>query len=1001
MRALHCLSLLGALLWAQGPGRPPFRHVGPREGLRATWVNQVDQDLEGRYWVATDAGLFVGDGESFRSMTGKVFARGVSELALGRGGRVWMATPQGMAYVEQGQVHEATELPKGEFGHLRQDAKGRIWVICNGQPLVSEDARTFGTLPDWPPERRVRSLHAHPGDPVALATREALWVQSAAGGWSSQPLPRPRMDVVALACAADGSWWAHNAFDLWWKPSLEAPWRLQTLPLGRIRLSGMRRCQDGRVWLATEGGPVGLWGREAPRILPPNPGVPYTGLRSVFIDREQNHVLGASGLYLTPGLPRVSQYGREEGLMGSVWALRRDLKGHLWAATQGGILRAEASGWRNVVPDRYVTRLAVAPDGSIWGGGGTLRGAVLRIDPVTLRCETLLCPEGPGVSFQGGFGFLEGAVWVATRDQGLWTLRPGAGGWVWKLEEVPRVGPADRGQRVFLQDRQGRLWSGSRRSLHGRWNGAWHRVQGTFDESPTLLLQVGKELWVSYGGQVRFRRFDMGPENPRAVGSWDGIPDTGGMALFSALAQGETLWLGTNQGLFRASVGSTQFRHFTLADGLPGDDCNGEGLHWDPEGHLWVATSTGLARLENPLAERPPLLAPIILSVWQEGKELTPLATLTIPPLSRGMEVLFRCPGHTLAGRLRYQALLEGRDATWGDLPGPRFALSGLAPGRTNLYLRALQEDGTPSEVRRLPLDIQPAWWQRGWVRVGMGVLLVGLVVGLVHQRTRVLRRRNARLTALVDAKTQDLLQALADLAQASQAKSDFLAGMSHELRTPLSSILLYGEVIRDRAQELEDPTLLEDAERVQTAGRHLLAMLNGVLDLSKIEAGRMELELVDTDLEPLLQEVKDTFAVQVRQRRNRLTTTFGEDLGRLCTDATRLRQILLNLVGNAAKFTEGGTIEVAAWRKSGGVVFEVRDTGIGMDPAFLQRIFRPYEQAEGAATFQRYGGTGLGLSLCHELARLMGGTLSAESVQGKGSTFRLELPDSPTTTSR
>jgi signal transduction histidine kinase len=230
----------------------------------------------------------------------------------------------------------------------------------------------------------------------------------------------------------------------------------------------------------------------------------------------------------------------------------------------------------------------------------------------------------------------------------------------------------------------------------------------------------------------------------------------------------------------------------------------------------------------------------------------------------------------------------------------------------------------------------------------------------------------------------------------ANRAKSAFLANMSHELRTPLNAIIGYSELLEEEAADGHPEDLVADLQKIRTSGKHLLRLINSVLDLSKIEAGKMTLFVENFDIAKLVEEVQTTSAPLVEKRSNRFVVRCEPDLGMLKGDVTKLKQILLNLLSNASKFTEKGEIglEVSRERDAEGnwISFRVRDTGIGMTPEQLGKVFHAFTQAD-AATTRKYGGTGLGLALSQRFCQMMGGDVSAESVFGKGSLFTVRLP--------
>jgi len=229
----------------------------------------------------------------------------------------------------------------------------------------------------------------------------------------------------------------------------------------------------------------------------------------------------------------------------------------------------------------------------------------------------------------------------------------------------------------------------------------------------------------------------------------------------------------------------------------------------------------------------------------------------------------------------------------------------------------------------------------------------------------------------------------------ANRAKSEFVASMSHELRTPLNAVIGYSEMLQEVAEERAEQDLLPDLRRIQTAGKHLLGLINDVLDLSKIEAGRVQLCLESFAVMPVIHDVISTIHPLVEKNQNRLKVDCQEP-GCILADQTRTRQVLFNLLSNACKFTEHGLIRLDATRSKvqgkDWVEFRVVDTGIGMSPQQVQNLYRPFVQAD-ASTTRKYGGTGLGLAISYRFCQMMGGSLSVESHLGKGSTFTVRLP--------
>jgi signal transduction histidine kinase len=271
------------------------------------------------------------------------------------------------------------------------------------------------------------------------------------------------------------------------------------------------------------------------------------------------------------------------------------------------------------------------------------------------------------------------------------------------------------------------------------------------------------------------------------------------------------------------------------------------------------------------------------------------------------------------------------------------------------------------------------------------------------------------KLFASLEIKNQEAQKARTEAEEASKAKSLFLANMSHELRTPLNAIIGYSEMLEEEAVDLNCEDILPDLQRIGNAGKHLLSLINDILDISKIEAGRMELYLESCEVSTTINDVTNTIQPLVKKNNNILIVNCPQDIGTIYTDVTKIYQCLLNLLSNASKFTDGGTItlDVSRFIQQKGeaektdlefeekldifdseewISFQVSDTGIGMNPEQIERVFQAFTQADESTT-RKYGGTGLGLGIAKKFCQMMGGDITVESEIGKGSIFTVKLP--------
>ena len=402
--------------------------------------------------------------------------------------------------------------------------------------------------------------------------------------------------------------------------------------------------------------------------------------------------------------------------------------------------------------------------------------------------------------------------------------------------------------------------------------------------------------------------------------------------------------------------------------------------------------------------------------------------------LTKVIQVICESLGWAYGANWRWdaQAQLLRCGETW-HIDNPEVAEFVTSSSTRVIEAPASQAEGLKTEsrgiVRRAWVDRAPMWFRdvqrepsfrrgasaaKAGLRAALGfpVLAGSQPLGVLEFYSRKAEEPDEALLQIVQAIGRQIGQFVrrresetrsSELEAASSNKSQFLANMSHELRTPLNAIIGYSEMLLEEASEDGEERFVADLNKIHTSGQHLLGLINDILDLSKIEAGKMELHSEDFEVAPLIEDVAATIRPMAQKNGNQVIVECAPDLGFMHADVTRVRQALLNLVSNAVKFTEKGTVSITGLRyvDSGNetVMLQVRDSGIGMSAEQVGRLFQDFEQAD-ASTTRKYGGTGLGLAISRRFCRMMGGDIIVHSTLGRGSTFTVQLPGAGATRS-
>ncbi len=1001
-------------------------------------ISYLYEDREGSIWICTWGGGLnrfdpaLGTFRRFQhgsSGPQMIPDRRVQTILQDNTGKLWVGTFSGGLTELDPQTGATTSYSHDErnpgsiasnrIWAIAKDAVGNLWIgTDNGLDQFQPHTRTFRHFRHDPLDKfsishdRVRAIH--------VDRQNSIWIGTQNG-------------LAQLIDAETGRFDRYRA-----DPSNPAA-------LSDSIVNCILEDRAGRLWVGTYSGGLNLLDRTTGKFqrFVHDPDLSTTlshnDVRSLVEDRSGILWVGTR----RGGVSRLDQrpqkfrsYAHEPGNANSLihnrtHSFAEDLDGNIWIGTDDGLDRwdrrqnkfAHIRVGPTSLPSSRIFCVLRATTGRIWVATDA---GVAELDPQRNRVTTYRHnPANPGSLGSNDCVYITedqaGRIWVSTYGGGMSCLDPRTQKWT-RIQV--QHGLSDNRPNFVLHDGDV-LWIATTSGLNRMELSSGHIRVYRYDPQDSNTLSDDRisvicksrrstkdgrtTYWVGTPGRG-LNQLTMDTHGPGTItinrySKSDGLSSD---FILGILEDDDgRLWISSDRGLTRFDPVTATARNYDVLDGLQSNEFTGKAFLQTQNGEMIFGGAKGFTVFDPSRMIDNPHRPPVVLTGLRIFDRPLPtsrapfaLDDLVLSYRDNFFSFEFAALDYTNAEKNAYAYKLEGFDEDWIYTGSRRFAsYTNIDPGEYVLRVKASNNDGVWNEEgTSLRIHIIPPFWKTWWFRVFLALGIVTMVVIVHRVRTQSIKARNRQLEKLVSDRTHSLLESNRALLEANEQirhqtelKSKFLANMSHELRTPMNAIIGFSDLLTQHTLGELNEEQMEAAWTISESGRNLLHLINDILDLSKIEAGKMELHPTVHKVVESLQSVAVLVTPLVRQKRQLLEMDVPDETLVLYADETKMKQVLINLLSNANKFTpEGGLIRIQSHRSNAHVEIRVKDTGPGIPADELETIFEEFRQVEGRTNQE---GTGLGLALCRKIVGMHGGTIWAESDGRSGSTFVVRLP--------